>query len=100
MSTLPLTALGLLVAAHLFDYVTFLVMTSKHGMAAELNPLVVSLANSFGLPGLTLAKVGSVVFLGVVTLILAQHRRRVATALLSVGIVVGVFGGLTNVASF
>ena len=37
-------ALIVLVAAHAFDYFSFLVMTAKHGMAAELNPIVVTLA--------------------------------------------------------
>ncbi len=96
---MSLTALGLLVAAHLFDYVSFLIMTARHGLAAELNPLVVTLAQDFGLPGLTAAKLASVVFLGVMVLILAPHRRRAASALLTVGIVVGVFGGLSNIAS-
>jgi hypothetical protein len=99
VSALPLTALGLLLAAHLFDYASFLAMTARHGLAAELNPLVVRIAEDFGLPGITIAKLASVVFLGTMVLILAPHRRRAATAMLTIGIAVGVFGGLSNIAS-
>ena len=93
------TALILLALAHAFDYVSFLVMTSKHGLAAELNPVVVTLAEQFGLPGLTIAKLASVGFLAAVVLIAAPQRRRVAGGLLVIGISVGVLGGVSNIAS-
>ena len=92
-------ALIFLVAAHAFDYVTFLIMTSKHGMAAELNPVVVGLATQFGLPGLTVAKLGSVAFLAGVIILAAPQRRRVAGALAVIGITIGIFGGMSNNAS-
>jgi len=94
------TALVLLVAAHVFDYVTFLVMTGRQGLEAELNPLVVHLAAEYGLPGLTLAKVVSVVFLAAVVVLISPHRRRVASTILVIGIVAGTVGGVSNVASF
>ena len=93
------TPLIALVAAHAFDYFSFLVMTSKHGLAAELNPIVVALALEFGLPGLTIAKLASVVFLASVVLVAAPHRRRVAGALLVIGTSVGLLGGVSNIAS-
>jgi len=93
------TALIFLALAHAFDYVTFLVMTSKHGLAAELNPVVVTLAEQFGLPGLTIAKLASVGFLAGVVLLAAPQRRKVAGALLVIGISVGVLGGVSNIAS-
>jgi hypothetical protein len=96
---MPVLAIGFLVAAHLFDYVSFLVMTSRHGLGAELNPLVISLATDYGLTGLTLAKLGSVVFLALMVLILAPHRRKAAAALLTVGVFAGVLGGVSNIAS-
>jgi hypothetical protein len=96
---LPVTAIGLLVAAHAFDYVSFLVMTGRHGLAAELNPIVVALADSYGLPGLTVAKIASVVLLASVVVVLTPHRRRWASAILTIGIVVGLVGGISNVAS-
>jgi hypothetical protein len=51
-------------SGHLFHFASFVVMTSRHGLAAELDPVVVALAEGFGLPGLTLAKVASVALLG------------------------------------
>jgi hypothetical protein len=97
---LPIVALSLLAFAHLFDFGTFLVMTSRHGMAAEFNPIVIAVAQDFGLPGLTLAKVASVLFLSLTVVLLARtHRRRSASVLLMVGIAAGIFGGLSNIAS-
>lgn len=96
---MPVAAIGLLVAAHLFDYLSFLVMTSRHGLGAEMNPLVIGLATHYGLTGLTLAKLGSVVFLAVMVLILAPHRRKAASALLLIGVFAGVLGGVSNIAS-
>lgn len=92
-------ALILLIAAHVFDYVSFLVMTARHGLAAELNPIVVRLAEDFGLPGLTFAKVASVVFLATVALVIASQRRRLAGAVLTIGIAAGTIGGFSNIAS-
>ena len=93
------TAIILLVAAHTFDYLSFLVMTAKHGLVAELNPLVVRIAEDLGLPGLTLAKLASVLFLAGVVVIVSPQRRRVAGALAFIGISAGVLGGLSNIAS-
>jgi hypothetical protein len=97
---LPITALLLLLLAHAFDYVTFLAMTSRHGLAAEANPVVVAVAQGFGLPGLTVAKLGSVIFLAAVTVLLLRTRhRRAGLVLLVIGIGAGVLGGISNVAS-
>ncbi len=92
-------ALLALVAAHVFDYISFLVMTARHGLAAELNPLVVTLAQEFGLPGLTFAKIASVAFLAGVVLVIAAQRRRMARIVLTVGITAGLVGGISNIAS-
>jgi hypothetical protein len=94
-----LTAVALLAAAHLFDYVSFLAMTSRHGLAAELNPIVVRLAQDYGLAGLTLAKVGSVAFLALVAVVVARSRPRAAVALVLIGIAAGLIGGISNLAS-
>ena len=94
----PLAFAALLVA-HLFDFVSFLVMMSRHGLAAEANPIVVLLAQEIGLPGLTLVKVAAVLFGGAVFVLLAPRRRRLATALILYGICAGMVGGLTNVAT-
>ena len=86
-------ALALLVAAHAFDYVTFLAMTARHGLAAELNPIVVMLAEQFGLPGLTLAKIVTVAFAASLALLIAQRHRRLAMVVLIFGISAGLVGG-------
>ncbi len=52
----------------------------------ELNPVVVAIAESFGLPTLTMVKVASVVLVAAVVVILVPRRRRMGTAVLSVGV--------------
>ena len=94
---MPLIALGMLAVAQLFDYVSFMVMIDRHGLAAELNPIVVALANNVGLIGLTVVKAGAVIFLAFAVLLLMPRRRHVAIAVLTVGVVLGVVGGVSNV---
>jgi hypothetical protein len=98
-SLVPLTAIGLLVAAHIFDYVTFLEMTARHGLAAEYNPIVVMLSEQLGLPGLTLAKAASVVLLASVFMVIRPHRPRWAIGVIVIGILAGLVGGVSNIAS-
>lgn len=98
---LPAVTLTLLALAHLFDFSTFLVMTNRHGLAAELNPIVSFMASEFGLPGLTIAKLASVVFLALTAVLLYRTRRqRSAMTLLIIGVVSGIVGGCSNIASF
>jgi hypothetical protein len=92
-------AIVVLAVAHAFDYVTFLVMTGRHGLAAELNPIVVVLSEQFGLPGLTLAKLASVVLLAAIVVIIGAQRRRMASVILAIGITAGLVGGVSNIAS-
>ena len=93
----PFIALGMLAVAQLFDYVSFMIMIERHGLAAELNPIVVALADNVGLIGLTLVKAGAVIFLAFAVLLLMPRRRHVATAVLTVGVILGVVGGVSNV---
>jgi predicted alpha/beta hydrolase len=92
-------AFALLVAAHLFDLASFVVMTDMHGLGAEANPIVVFLHQEIGLPGLTVLKVAAVAFGGTVFALIAPHRRRLATAVIVYGIAAGMVGGLSNVAT-
>lgn len=97
---MPLAAtLILLVAAQLFDLASFIIMTARHGLAAELNPIVVALAQGVGLPGITLVKLALVVLVVGVVVIIAPKRRRLATAVLMLGITAGLLGGVSNIAS-
>ncbi|HSH21486.1 MAG TPA: hypothetical protein VK992_02560 [Candidatus Caenarcaniphilales bacterium] len=90
-------AIIVLALAHAFDYVSFILMTKRHGLEAELNPLVILLAQNVGLPGLTVAKVAAVVLAAVAILIIARRRPRVAMAVMVLGSVAGLVGGLSNV---
>jgi hypothetical protein len=93
-------ALAALAVAHLFDYASFIVLINRHGLAAEANPIVVSIAEQAGLLGLTIAKVGTVTFAAVLVLLIAPRRRNLAAALLIFGVCAGLVGGFSNVASF
>lgn len=89
-----------LIAAHLFDLVSFVVMTERHGMAAEANPIVVMLAEQIGIGGLTVAKIASVLVGGSVFVMLAHgRRRRLAVGVVLFGVAAGMVGGLSNVAT-
>lgn len=92
-------ALAALALAHLFDYASFLVLMSRHGLAAEANPIVVRIAQTAGIPGLTLAKVATVGFAALLMVLIAPKRRRLAIGLLVFGIAAGLVGGISNVAS-
>ena len=96
MSAISLVVLAL---AHLFDYTSFLVMVDRHGLGAELNPVVVRLAEETGLIGLTLAKVLTIGFAAALMVLIAPRRRRLAMGLLMFGIGAGMVGGISNVAT-
>ncbi len=96
---MPVVALTALAFAHLFDLTSFLVMTGRHGMQAEANPVVVAIVQDFGLPGVTLAKIASVVILALAVFALSKRRRNVAMVVLMLGICAGVLGGISNIAS-
>jgi hypothetical protein len=95
----PAFALVVLSLAHIFDYTSFLALMARHGIAAEGNPLVVALATETGLPGLTLAKIISVVFATVLVSVIASWRRSVAVVVLIFGVAAGIVGGLSNIAA-
>jgi hypothetical protein len=92
-------AIAFLALAHFFDLASFVVMTGRHGLAAEANPLVANLAQQLGLPGLTAAKILAVVLGSCVFIVLAPQHRRLAMTVLVFGVLAGLVGGLTNVAS-
>lgn len=95
---LPL-AIGVLAVAHLFDWASFLVMIARHGLSAEANPIVVQLVQDTGVPGVTLAKVATVGLAALLAILIAPRRRRLAMSLLTFGVVAGMVGGLTNLAT-
>ncbi|MDL2334492.1 MAG: hypothetical protein QFC55_00490 [Chloroflexota bacterium] len=95
---LPL-ALGVLALAHVFDWASFLVMIARHGLGAEANPIVVTLFEETGVPGVTLAKLATVAFAAVLAVFLAPKRRRMAMVLLTFGVAAGLVGGFSNIAT-
>lgn len=92
-----IVALVLLASAQMFDYLSFIVMVDKHGLDAELNPIVVAIHQHLGLAGLTMVKAGATLFLACSVLLLLPRRPMVGAGVLAVGIVLGVVGGVSNV---
>ena len=91
--------IGLLILAHAADYVTFLAMVARHGIGAELNPIVVKIAAEHGLLLLTLAKTSAVLLVASTFLVVARTRPRIAGGLLVAGVMLGGFGAMSNLAS-
>lgn len=92
-------ALAVLALAHLLDWASFLVMIARHGLRAEANPIVVTLVEATGVPGVTLAKLATVAFAAGLAVLIAPRRRRMAMVLLSFGVVAGLVGGISNLAT-
>jgi hypothetical protein len=92
-----------LVAAQLFDYGTFTLMVERHGIQAELNPIVANGFAAFGLPIIALAKLALVLLIGSIIVVLAQDRRasrgtmRIATFVTMIAVVAGLIGGISNI---
>lgn len=91
--------IALLILAHAADYLTFMVMVARHGLGAELNPIVVKIAVEHGLLLLTLAKTSAVLLVASTFLVVARTRPRVAGGLLAAGVVLGGLGAMSNLAS-
>lgn len=92
--------IGLLILAHMADYLTFLVMVARHGISSEANPIVASLAQDHGILMLTLAKTAAVLLVASTFLVVGRTRPRVAAGVLTVGVVMGGIGAITNAATF
>ena len=87
-------------AAHLFDYVSFMLMVWRHGIVAEANPLVARVAGEFGIPGVTMAKVYVVVVTLATMVVLRPKHPRIAGIVLVLSVAGGLLGGFTNIATF
>ena len=97
---MPLLAAAVLTmsAAQLLDLATFVAMVRAVGPAAEANPLVAFLFGTYGFPLVAIAKV---VLLAVTAAIVAmllgvRPRPKLAGAVITTGIVVGLVGGFSN----
>jgi hypothetical protein len=97
--------LAALLAAQLFDFGTFTLMVERHGINAELNPIVANGFAAFGLPMIAVAKLALVVLIGSMIVVFAQDRnasvatRRIATFVTVIAVVSGLLGGISNVAT-
>jgi hypothetical protein len=92
----PLAAQGL-------DFATFQAMVASHGARAEANPLVKELFVALGTPAVAVAKlllIGLVIALGVAAA--ARGRQGIWSTVgglpLTLAIVAGLIGGITNAA--
>jgi hypothetical protein len=89
--------IGLLIIAHIADYTTFVVMVARHGLNSELNPLVVTLAEDWGLALLTVAKFSTVLFVAATFLVVSRTRPKVAAVVLTFGVFMGALGAFSNI---
>jgi hypothetical protein len=84
-------------AAQLLDLVTFNVMVRHVGVAAEANPLVGMLFGLYGYPIVAIVKVVLLAFVtSIAAILIAQMRPRLAGAVVTAGIAVGLIGGISN----
>ena len=97
---MPLLTLAVLTmsAAQLLDLATFVAMVQVTGPTAEANPLVAYLFALHGFPMVAIAKILLVaVATAVIAMLLgAKPRPKVAAAVVTVAIVVGLVGGISN----
>ncbi len=96
---MPATAIGLLLLAHVADYTTFMVMVTQRGLGAELNPLVATIFEDWGLELLTVAKFATVLLVAAVFLVVGRERPRIATGVLAFGVFIGALGAASNLAT-
>jgi hypothetical protein len=92
--------IALLAIAQAFDFVSFLAMiVARGGIGVEANPIVRDIASTTHLPGITIIKVATVVLVASAVVIVGRHHRTAAAMLLVFGVLAGVAGGLSNIAS-
>ena len=85
-------------AAQLFDLATFVTMVHRLGPRAEVNPLVGLLFGAYGYPLVAVAKVALLAVVTAVGAILLKRAgtAKIAAAVLAIGILIGLAGGISN----
>src|SRR5215204_1983328 len=88
-------------AAQLFDLATFSIMIGRHGIGAELNPLVAHGFAGFGMPMVVVMKITLVVLLASTIVVLHRGRsgtwsRAWAATIAVVAAAGGLIGGISN----
>jgi hypothetical protein len=96
---LSAAGIAILIMAHIADYTTFVVMVARHGLDSELNPLVATIVEDWGLALLTIAKFATVLLVAATFLIVSRSRPRVAATVLVFGILIGGLGAASNLAT-
>lgn len=97
--------LATLLLAQLVDLATFSVMVTRHGVAAEANPIVSDLFLSYGMPAVVAAKLALVLLVGALCVAAAAKERRGVWSMigglpLAIAITAGLIGGITNAATY
>jgi hypothetical protein len=95
-----LAALLAIGTAHLADLTTFLPMIAVGGFAAEANPIVATVGESFGVGALVALKLVLIPFVAVIFMALARIRARLAASVLTVATLTGLAGAFSNVLAF
>ena len=78
-------------------------MVGRHGIAAEMNPIVAQGFDYYGLPILVVVKFALVVLLGSIVVLLArdgpsrQSVRGLAASITILAVIGGLVGGISNV---
>ena len=97
---MPVLVAGVLTmsAAQLFDLATFMQMVHQLGPAAEVNPLVGAVYAAYGYPMVAVVKIVLLALVtAVATILIARTTRpRLAAGVVSLGILIGLVGGLSN----
>ena len=96
--------LAALFAAQFFDLGTFSLMVGRHGVAAEVNPIVAQGFADWGMVLVVVAKLALVLLVGSIVVLLAGHpTRRVSLSLAAVvtvtAVAAGFTGGVSNLAT-
>lgn len=95
-TALALVAVGI---AQLGDLLTFARMLALRGPAAELNPIVATIAVDHGLLPLVALKLLLIVFIGACFAVVAGPRPRLAASVVTFATLAGLVGALSNVVS-
>ena len=79
-------------------------MVARHGSAAEANPLVNDLFDTFGMPAVVLAKLALVVLISALGIAASSRGNRGVWSMigglpLALAIAAGLIGGITNTAT-
>lgn len=94
--------LATLFVAQLFDYGTFTMMVGRHGIVAEMNPVVAQGFLVFGLPFLAFAKAALVLLVGSIVVVIGRRTSDrgslpiLATAVTVLAVIAGLAGGISN----